>query len=155
MVSASQAQTSSFNGGEASRQNLFITVIARTFFPQYHLINFEKEPGLNRIFELDLKPQRILEELSFHFGKTIDISRDLLIFDEIQACPLALTSLKYFQEDMPTLALCAAGSILGLHLTPVSFPVGKVDMLTLHPMSFEEFLMGIDDEKGLHALKML
>src|SRR5262249_5197948 len=99
--------------------------------------------------------KRILEDLSFVLNQTIDAHRDLIIFDEIQACPLALTSLKYFLEDMPSLTLCAAGSLLGIHLNPVSFPVGKVDIMTLHPMSFIEFLMACDDEKGLQALQRL
>ncbi|MBS0654359.1 MAG: ATP-binding protein, partial [Verrucomicrobia bacterium] len=83
----------------------------------------------------------------------IDIERDLVIFDEIQACPRALTSLKYFQEKMPRLAICAAGSLLGVYLAPVSFPVGKVDILHLYPMSFEEFLLAREDHKSLLVLR--
>ena len=78
-----------------------------------------------------------------------------MIFDEIQACPNALTSLKYFSAKMPQLALCAAGSLLGLELTPTSFPVGKVDFLILHPMSFTEFLMALGDNKSLKFLDAL
>ena len=69
-----------------------------------------------------------------------------MIFDEIQELPKALTSLKYFQEDCPELHLCAAGSLLGLHLSPAFFPVGKVTFETLRPMSFEEFLMANHDK---------
>ncbi len=115
-------------------------------FPQYHYVNFEKEKGLAKIFEPDLDPQRILSELSFYLNRSIEIGKDLVIFDEIQELPQALTSLKYFQEDCPELHLCGAGSLLGLHLSPGSFPVGKVTFETLRPLSFEEFLMSTDDK---------
>lgn len=121
-------------------------------FPQYHYFNFEKNLQLNKIFEPDLNPLRIIDQLGFHSDKTINIEEDLVIFDEIQACPNALTSLKYFQEDLNQLHICAAGSLLGIHLTPVSFPVGKVSFLTLRPMSFEEFLMADGDQKSLNIL---
>lgn len=118
----------------------------RIQFPKYHYFNFEKQPDLKKIFEKDLVPQRILSELSFLSDQQIDIGNDLVIFDEIQESTKALTSLKYFQEDCPELHLCAAGSLLGLHLNGGSFPVGKVSFLTLLPMSFEEFLMANHDK---------
>jgi hypothetical protein len=123
----------------------------RLHFPQVHYFNFEKQPGLAKLFEPDLVPQRILTALSFHIGKPIHIEADLVIFDEIQESPKALTSLKYFQEDCPALHLCGAGSLLGLHLNSGSFPVGKVTFETLRPMSFEEFLMA-DNDKALPFL---
>ncbi len=128
---------------------------AASHFPSYHYVNFEKEPGLNRLFKPDLNPKRIIDELSFHLGQPINIAEDLVIFDEIQACPKALTSLKYFQEDLPKLRICGAGSLLGIHLAPTSFPVGKVSMLTLCPMSFEEFLMADEDNKSVEILRKL
>ena len=79
-------------------------------FPRCHYVNFEKDERLGRIFEQDLKPDRILDELQFYLDQLIDRRQDLVIFDEIQRYPKALTSLKYFSEDMPELALCAAGS---------------------------------------------
>lgn len=115
-------------------------------FPEYHYFNFEKEPGLFKLFEQDLDPKRILNELSFFRNRPIHTGKDLVIFDEIQESPKALTSLKYFQEDCPELHLCGAGSLLGLHLSQGSFPVGKVSFETLRPMSFEEFLMANDDK---------
>lgn len=121
-------------------------------FPQSHYINFEKNPDVHAIFEQNLDPKRIINELSFYFKTTIHIEKDLLIFDEIQACPLALTSLKYFCEDLPQMALCAAGSLLGLQLAGTSFPVGKVDIMDMYPMSFAEFLTAIGDEKSEHFL---
>lgn len=126
----------------------------RFHFPQYHYFNFEKQPNLAKIFEADLVPQRILTELSFYQDRPINIEEDLVIFDEIQELPKALTSLKYFQEDCPELNICGAGSLLGLHLSPGSFPVGKVTFETLRPMSFEEFLMANDD-KSLPIIQKL
>jgi uncharacterized protein len=121
-------------------------------FLKVHYVNFEKDPQLGGIFEINLNPKRIINELEFHFGSSIDTQQDLLIFDEIQACSAALTSLKYFQEELPELALCSAGSLLGVHLSPASFPVGKVMMLNMYPLSFAEFLLAIEDQKGLDFL---
>ena len=118
----------------------------RLYFPVCHHFNFEKEPDLKNIFKQDLNPERILKELSFKVGRTIEAGKDLVIFDEIQEAPNALTSLKYFQEDCPELHLCAAGSLLGLHLNSGSFPVGKVTFETLRPLSFKEFLMAGNDQ---------
>ena len=123
-------------------------------FQQTHYINFEQETeSLNKIFAKDLKPKRIIEELSFYIKCNIDIEHDLVIFDEIQDCPRALTSLKYFCEQMPELALCCAGSLLGLQLNAASFPVGKVDIIHMHSMSFVEFLMALGEDKSLEYLQ--
>ncbi|MFQ5631001.1 MAG: ATP-binding protein, partial [bacterium] len=98
-------------------------------------------------------PTRILEDLQFYLDASIDKTRDLLIFDEIQQCPRALTALKYFCEQMPELAICAAGSLLGVNLAGVSFPVGKVTFLDLCPMSFVEFLEGIGKNRLVDLLR--
>ncbi len=119
----------------------------KTDFPRCHYVNYEEDERPGRIFERDLKPDRIIEELQFHLDQAINRREDLIIFDEIQRCPRALTSLKYFSEEMPELALCAAGSLLGVGLNMESFPVGKVQFLDLYPMSFCEFLAGIGKER--------
>ena len=121
-------------------------------FPATHVVNFEEEERLGRLFEKDLRPARILDELCFHFGQRIDPAADLVIFDEIQRCPRALTALKYFNEEMPELAVCAAGSLLGVCLAPDAFPVGKVTFVDLFPMTFAEFLEGIGEAMPLQAL---
>ena len=118
-------------------------------FPRFHIINLEKDEKLAQIFETDLNPKRIIQALNFILDEEINVESDLLIFDEIQQCPKALTSLKYFQEDLSELALCAAGSLLGLQLSEDSFPVGKVEFLNLFPMSFKEFLEGVGDGKSV------
>lgn len=122
------------------------------YFPRFHYLNFEEDAQLSTVFERDLNPHRIIEELSFYLDSRIDIKNDFLIFDEIQECPRAITSFKYFSETMPELALCGAGSLLGVQLSDASFPVGKVDFLNLFPMSFEEFLLGIEDVKSYDFL---
>ena len=127
----------------------------RTEFPIFHYLNFEQEEKLDRVFEPDLKPQRILKELEFHFQRPINKNEDLLVFDEIQNAPRALASLKYFAEEMPELFLCAAGSLLGLGLNIRSFPVGKVEFLSLFPLSFEEFLTAQEDHRSVDFLRNL
>ena len=115
----------------------------KNYFPNYHYLNFEKDSQLNSIFEKNLSPTRIINELQFYLDTSIDIKHDLLIFDEIQHFPRVLTALKYFLEEMPELALCSAGSLLGISLAGDSFPVGKVTFLDLYPLNFDEFLEGI------------
>lgn len=129
-----------------------LTEFGKRYFRKTHLINFEKQIRLKELFKQDLDPQRIINELRFQLGDNIDIEQDLLIFDEIQACPSALTSLKYFCEDMPQLALCSAGSLLGLQLNEGSYPVGKVDMMHLYPMTFSEFLAGTGDSMRANVI---
>jgi len=115
----------------------------KEYFPNYHYLNFEKDEQLGKLFEKNLSPARIITELQFYLDTSIDTKQDLVIFDEIQHFPRALTALKYFQEQMPELALCSAGSLLGIGLAADSFPVGKVTFLDLYPLSFDEFLEGI------------
>ncbi|MBN1472432.1 MAG: ATP-binding protein [Syntrophaceae bacterium] len=114
-------------------------------FPRFHYLNFEETKSLCNYFSGDLKPALLLDQLQFHLNAEIDAQNDLLIFDEIQNCSGALTSLKYFNEEMPDLAICAAGSLLGLSLTDESFPVGKVTFLDMWPMSFLEYLKGLGE----------
>ena len=116
----------------------------RACFPRHHFVNFEEQPSAASIFSGDLTPDKIIQDISLFLDTPIDPWNDLLVFDEIQACPQALTSLKYFAEKMPHMALCAAGSLLGVHLAECSFPVGKVDERHMYPMTFAEFLMAAD-----------
>jgi uncharacterized protein len=119
---------------------------AKHNFPKYHYLNFEEDPQLLKFFEQDLKVDRIIKELSLYLSQSINIKTDLLIFDEIQNCPKALTSLKYFAENIPELALVSAGSLLGLELSPESFPVGKVEVMHMYPMTFMEFLLALGED---------
>ena len=123
----------------------------RRCFPDTARFDFEEDPGLSDIFERDLNPVRILKELSGIRGS--EIGEDtLLILDEIQFCERAVTSLKYFCEEIPQYNVIGAGSLLYVRLSTwdesrVSrFPVGTVNLLTMHPMSFREFLEAGGDE---------
>ena len=127
----------------------------KTEYPVFHIFNFEQDEKLIRIFDEDLNASRIIKDLSLYSGKKIDIKNDLVFFDEIQMCPKALTSLKYFCEDLPQLHLCCAGSLLGTALADESFPVGKVEFLPMFPMTFTEFLEAVNDEMSLDVLKDL
>jgi predicted AAA+ superfamily ATPase len=121
-------------------------------FLRVHYVNFEKQPDLRSVFERDFDTARLLSELSFVLNTPIDRRQDLLFFDEIQSCPRAITALKYFCEDARELAIVCAGSLLGVALSPESFPVGKVDFLSLYPMSFVEFLGAFDRRHSLEHL---
>lgn len=116
-------------------------------------LNFERIPNLSAVFEGDLSPQKIVEQLSVFHSRKIEPRECLLIFDEIQECPNALTSLKYFSEEAPEYDICCAGSLLGVALHQgTSFPVGKVDFLTLYPMDFEEFLIAREGKQFVQFL---
>ena len=128
---------------------------AREHYLNHHYFNFEKEPKLATAFEQSLDPQAIIQALNFYRGRKINVDQDLIIFDEIQACPNALTSLKYFCEEMSHAHLCAAGSLLGLCLNEVSYPVGKVNHLEMFPMSFHEFLVAVGDDIYAELLEQL
>ena len=110
--------------------------------------SMEESKEIPAIFERDLNPERIVHELAAYSGQTIMPEDTLIIFDEIQACEQALTSLKYFTERAPQYHIIAAGSLLGVAVKreKFSFPVGKVDMLHLYPMDFEEFLWAIGQD---------
>jgi predicted AAA+ superfamily ATPase len=111
--------------------------------------NMEGDTILQRIFERDLDPVRIIRELSAKINQSIFKDDTLIFFDEIQSCEKALTSLKYFCENTPEYHIVAAGSLLGVSINRknYSFPVGKVDMETLYPMDFEEFLWAIQNKE--------
>lgn len=107
--------------------------------------NFEQTPALKEIFQGNLIPEQLVEKLSFVIGKKITPSNTLIIFDEIQDSPEALISLKYFCESEIDYDIIATGSLLGIQLgKKKGFPVGKVSILNLHPLSFGEFLTAID-----------
>lgn len=107
--------------------------------------NFDEQPDLKQFFEQTKDVKRILQNLSLVHGSTIEPNTTLIIFDEIQECNHALNSLKYFCENAPEYAIAGAGSLLGITLgKETSFPVGKVDFLDIYPLTFSEFLEGLD-----------
>jgi predicted AAA+ superfamily ATPase len=118
--------------------------------------NFEGNSALCERFEQDLDPERLVVELSILFGKRILPERTLIILDEIQFCSKAITSLKYFCEQAPEYHIVCAGSLLGVALSkPSSFPVGKVDFLTLRPMDFYEFVLAHGESMLLDYIDQL
>lgn len=150
-----------------NRKPLIITG-ARQVGKTYSALTFGKEHYMNTVYfsledsrevqavlDRDLKPERIIRELSALSGQSIFPGDTLVIFDEIQACERALTSLKYFCENAPQYHIIAAGSLLGVAMNreTYSFPVGKVDMLTLYPLDFEEFLTAVGNASLVELIR--
>ena len=117
----------------------------KEYYKNVAFFSMEDSKEIPAIFKRDLNPQRIVRELAAKSGQTILPEDTLIIFDEIQACEQALTSLKYFAERAPQYHIIAASSLLGVAMRreKFSFPVGKVDMLHLYPLDFEEFLWAV------------
>ena len=119
-----------------------IKEFGKIYFEDLAYFNFEESDALRGVFERDFDVGRIITELSIAHGSHIKPETTLIVFDEIQLCSRALTSLKYFCENAPEYPVVCAGSLLGIALQEEgSFPVGKVEFLTMYPMSFEEFLL--------------
>jgi len=117
-------------------------------------INFEKNKQLRSLFIDDYNIKRVIVALQAESGLTINAEDTLIIFDEIQEVPEALTALKYFQEDAPEYHIMAAGSLLGVALhSNISFPVGKVAFVDLHPMTYIEFLEALGENSLVELLK--
>lgn len=131
------------------------TFILKEFGEKYYdtvaYFNFDHDDGLSSLFSNTKDPKRILEQLTLINGKKINPETTLIIFDEIQECPDALNSLKYFKEETPLYHIVCAGSLLGIRLSKISFPVGKVEFLDMYPMTFSEFLIA-DDLENLVTL---
>lgn len=117
-------------------------------------LNFDSDAKLARIFDDNLDPKRIISAIELITGEVIDHEKTLIVFDEVQEAPRALTSLKYFCEQAPEYNIVCAGSLLGIALHEgTSFPVGKVDFLHLFPMKFTEFLLALDEVKLCQLLE--
>ena len=115
----------------------------RSCYENVAYFNFETNPKLNKTFEENISPDYLIPILSHIAGQTIVKEKTLIVFDEVQLCERALTSLKYFCEDAPDYHIVVAGSLLGVAVNRAkfSFPVGKVDIKTLYPMDMEEFMI--------------
>lgn len=117
-------------------------------------INFDNNERMKNLFEGSLEVERLVTGMELYVGYRIDPDKTLMIFDEVQEVPKALTSLKYFNEDAPQYQIICAGSLLGVALHQgTSFPVGKVEFLDLYPLSFFEFLMAMDKGRYVELLK--
>ena len=125
----------------------------RLYYDDTVYINFDSNSRMAELFASDLDTDRLIMGLELYAGRKIDPDHTLLIFDEVQEVPRALTSLKYFCENAPEYHIVCAGSLLGIALHQgTSFPVGKVDFLKLYPLSFREFLMAVGEERFAEVL---
>lgn len=133
------------------------TFILKEFGEKYYdsvaYFNFDHDDGLSSLFNNTKDPKRILEQLALISGKKINPETTLIIFDEVQECPDALNSLKYFKEEAPSYHVVCAGSLLGIKLSKTSFPVGKVEFLDMYPMTFSEFLLADNSENLVTLMK--
>jgi uncharacterized protein len=129
------------SGARQIGKSWVVRALGKDLYKQNFLeVNFEKMPLLNQIFETNLDPKRIIQELEIQYQ--LDITADtLLFFDEIQNCPKAMMALRYFYEEMPQIHVIAAGSLLEFQIKNIPVPVGRVEHLEMYPMSFDEFLL--------------
>lgn len=132
-----------------------ILEFGRTHYENVAYFNFETNPRLKETFEENISPDYLIPILSHIAGQTIVREKTLIVFDEVQLCERALTSLKYFCEDAPDYHIIVAGSLLGVAVNRAkfSFPVGKVDMKTLYPMDMEEFLLAMGEGALVEEIK--
>ena len=132
-----------------------ILEFGRTHYENVAYFNFETNPKLNETFEENISPDYLIPILSHIAGNTIIKEKTLIVFDEVQLCERALTSLKYFCEDAPDYHIMAAGSLLGVAVNRArfSFPVGKVDMKTLYPMDIEEFMLAMGEDALVEQIR--
>ena len=125
----------------------------RTCFKKMAYVNFDSNTRMRQVFEGDINIERLILAISAETGVSIDSRDTLLIFDEVQEVPKALTALKYFCEEASEYAIVAAGSLLGVAMHKgTSFPVGKVDFMDLYPLSFREFLCALGETRFVEIL---
>ena len=127
----------------------------RKHYDNVAYFNFETNPKLNETFSENISPEYLVPVLSHIAGQTIVKEKTLIVFDEVQLCERALTSLKYFCENAPEYHIIVAGSLLGVAVNRAkfSFPVGKVDIKTMYPMDMEEFLLALGEEELVGRIK--
>jgi hypothetical protein len=132
-----------------------ILEFGRTHYENVAYFNFETNPKLNETFEENISPTYLIPILSHIAGQTIVREKTLIVFDEVQLCERALTSLKYFCEDATDYHIIVAGSLLGVAVNrkKFSFPVGKVDIKTLYPMDMEEFMIAMGESDLVEQIK--
>ncbi|RLD93920.1 MAG: nuclease, partial [Bacteroidetes bacterium] len=122
--------------------------LARVEFDYLMKVDFEESPELISLFEGDLNTQSICAELELRTGVDMEEGMSLLFLDEIQLCPRAIISLRYFYEQIPGLHVIAAGSLLEFAFGEISFPVGRIQSLEVNPMNFSEFLLATGHAKA-------
>ena len=143
------------NGARQVGKSYILQEFGKREFNNFIIVNLETDKTLKENFEENINPIPIIQYLESAHSQRIVPGKTLVVFDEIQACERALTSLKYFCEQAPEYHIAAAGSLLGVALNreKYSFPVGKVDEITLYPMDFEEFLWAFDIENIANSIR--
>ncbi len=142
------------NGARQVGKTYALKHFGKTSYEKMAYLNFEKDEKLGQYFEGTLDPKQLIKILSIHTEIEIEPHHTLLIFDEIQECPKALNSLKYFCEEANEYHVVAAGSLLGVKTAgEKGFPVGKVNFLHLYPLTFFEFLSALGQEKTRQFLE--
>ena len=143
------------NGARQVGKTFALETFAKDNFDHLIYLNMEIETDFRHFLEGDISPNRIIQHLELIKKQPITKNKTLIFFDEIQACERALTSLKYFCEQAPDYFVAAAGSLLGVAINreKYSFPVGKVDELSMFPLDFEEFLWALNYEKLAEEIK--
>ena len=133
-----------------------VTTLAERRFSDFAELNLEQEPRYRRCFDT-LQPRTILDQVGVLRGKPVEPGRTLLFLDEIQECPAAIMALRYFYEQLPDLHVIGAGSLLefALEAERLRMPVGRVQPLFMHPLSFAEFLTASEEEPALHASRRM
>jgi len=134
-------------GARQTGKTYCLEEFGKNHFANCYLFDFMETPSLGLLFDQDLNPERIIRDLGLLIDTDIDMDKSLVIFDEIQECPNALTSLKYFAQKLPKAFIAASGSLLGLGLSDGSFPVGKVTRHKLYPLDFDEFLLAMGKDR--------
>ena len=142
-------------GARQVGKTYLVKEFAKEYFKDIIYVNFETNELIGKMFNENITPEYIIKNLEIAFNKKIEKENTLIFFDEIQKNTRALTSLKYFCEDAPEYYVIGAGSLLGIHINKkeFSFPVGKVDFLTIYPLSFDEFLINTDNHQLLENIK--
>ena len=135
---------------EGARQvgkTYLVNMFGKQEYDKFIYLNFEQDPAMASLFEGELKPEKIIQNINLYLGEKIEAEGTLIVFDEIQNAPIVLTSLKYFQEQANEYHIIAAGSLLGVSVgIENSFPVGKVNFMNLYPLSFIEYLRAMGEE---------
>ncbi len=140
------------NGARQVGKTWLLKEFGKTYFENVAYVSLDSNEAARAVFEGDFNTARIIDSLALLTGTRVEPASTLIVLDEIQACPKALTALKYFCEDAREYAVAAAGSLLGISATAGSgYPVGKVDTLDLYPLCFREFL----DAVGEQALRKM
>ncbi len=142
-------------GARQVGKTYLVKEFAKENFQNIIYVNFETNDIISKIIDENITPEYIIKNLEIAFNQKIDKENTLIFFDEIQKNTRALTSLKYFYEEAPEYYVIGAGSLLGVHVNKkdFSFPVGKVEFLTIYPLSFDEFLTNTNNELLLEKIK--